>query len=500
MDNNLGKPASRSKETVISPLIMTLLETLESEDVLYCHWKSNDKLELSAIAETDLDLLIDRAQAWHFTRILVDAGFKQAVAPQGRRIHGIIDYFGYDELLQAFVHVHAHYQLVLGHDTSKNYRLPIEQAFLQSSRRSGLFRVPAPCFDYIVLVIRVALKRLTWDSLLIRNSRVSDGERKELDWLRRQVSDELVSSCLESNLPFLSRETFNHCERPLFDDVPIVWRVWAGHKLLVSLGAFGRRSRPCDVMLKFARRIRWAVDRKILKRSDRYRLANGGLFVAFVGGDGAGKSSAIEQLDNVLSVKFDVLRLHLGKPPKSLTTWFVRATLKIGSILGFHQYVDHTLRFDTQRMSTFAGYACLLRETCMARDRYLAYRRALRFATNGGLVLCDRFPLPSVQLMDGPVVEQLAGDKSASRRVQWLKTIEESFYERIVTPEFLFVLKVDPDTAVARKPEENETFVRMRSDEIWRVADTIPDAQVIDTSDSMESVSKRIWRRVWTGI
>ena len=31
-----------------------------------------------------------------------------------------------------FVHVHAHFSLVLGDDTTKNFRLPIEDAYLEA--------------------------------------------------------------------------------------------------------------------------------------------------------------------------------------------------------------------------------------------------------------------------------------------------------------------------------------------------------------------------------
>lgn len=498
--NKLIDPEVPATTRIVPRLIAELLATLRSENILYCHWKSNDKLELTAVAETDLDLLVSREQAERFTRILKEAGFKQALAPEERRICGIIDYFGYDEPTRKFVHVHAHYQLVLGHDATKNYRLPIEQAFLESSRRSGLFRVPAPHFDYIVLVIRIILKRCTWDAILIRHGRLSAAEREELDYLRRRVSPESLSSCLERHLPFLPEAVFRDCERSLEAERPIATRILAGHRLLGALGAFGRRPRSHVVLLKIVRRIAWGVRRRLLGRTERYRFVNGGAFVAFVGGDGAGKSSAIAELDRRLAGegKFDVLRLHLGKPPRSLVTSATRAVLKIGRALGRRPYVDHAVRYDAAWNGAFAGYACLIREVCTARDRYLAYRRGLRHASAGGVVLCDRFPLAPVRLMDGPVVAQLAGDRVDERGVRHLQAIEERYYDRIVSPELLFVLKIDPDTAVARKPEESEQFVRIRSEEIWRVADEIPGARVIDTSIPLERLSSLVWDEVWT--
>jgi hypothetical protein len=41
------------------------------------------------------------------------------------QLPGVLDYYGYDWEAQRFVHVHAHYQLILGHGATKNYHIPI---------------------------------------------------------------------------------------------------------------------------------------------------------------------------------------------------------------------------------------------------------------------------------------------------------------------------------------------------------------------------------------
>ena len=79
------------------------------------------------------------------------------------------------------VHVHAHFQLILGNDLSKNYRLPLEQDYLRSSVQQDLFRIPAPEFELVVLVIRMVLKHSTWDSILMRHGQLSPSERDELN-------------------------------------------------------------------------------------------------------------------------------------------------------------------------------------------------------------------------------------------------------------------------------------------------------------------------------
>ena len=68
-----------------------------------------------------------------FLAVLAALGFKQA-RPQrrGRQVPGVVHYYGLDQPTGTLVHVDAQAQLVLGDDTTKNVRLPIERAYLAS--------------------------------------------------------------------------------------------------------------------------------------------------------------------------------------------------------------------------------------------------------------------------------------------------------------------------------------------------------------------------------
>jgi hypothetical protein len=83
-----------------------------------------------------------------FTEILYRLDFREARSDLDGRLPGILNYYGFDTGTGRLIHVHAHYQLVLGSDLSKNYRIPIERAYLDSSVQTELFRVPAPEFNW----------------------------------------------------------------------------------------------------------------------------------------------------------------------------------------------------------------------------------------------------------------------------------------------------------------------------------------------------------------
>jgi hypothetical protein len=294
-------------------LVRKLCQMLEAEGIVYCHWKSNVALERSATGDNDLDLLVDRGSVQRFTEVLWRCGFKEARLPSARQIPGILDYHGYDPESDRLVHVHAHYQLVLGHDATKNYHLPIEKPFLASSTQRELFFVPAPEWEFVVFVIRMALKHSTWVAILGRQTGLSAGEREELVYLQARVNNTQVRQILAEHLPFVETVVFEAYVRSLQPGCATWVRFRAGQRLKNSLGPCARRRPIVDEWLKLWRYLLWGVVQgRVLKRAPRRRLASGGLLVAIVGGDGAGKSSAVDALCAWLPGSFDVRKVHMG--------------------------------------------------------------------------------------------------------------------------------------------------------------------------------------------
>ena len=101
-------------------------------------------------------------------RIVHSLGFRPARPNGPRQIPGVVDYFAPDLGIGKVIHIHAHYRLVLGDDISKNYRLPIESAYIASASDDGSLPVPAPEFEYVLLILRMALKHCPWDAQLAR--------------------------------------------------------------------------------------------------------------------------------------------------------------------------------------------------------------------------------------------------------------------------------------------------------------------------------------------
>jgi len=482
-------------------LIRRFCESLDQEGINYCHWKSNAALDRSAQGKNDLDLLVKRSDAARFTEILSRYGFKETFNPAGLKLPGIVNFYGYDHEAEKFVHAHVHYQLVMGHDLNKNVHLPIEEPYLATAFRNGLFKVPAPEFELILLAIRMVLKHSSWDNILTRQGSLSKSETQELAYLQARSDRTQIRDLLEQYLPNIDMDLFDACIRSIQPGCPVGDRIKTASKLQKKLNAYMRYPQLIDLYLKFWRRLVAGLRRRISRHTPKAHFSGGGVLIAIVGGDGAGKSTAVDELYAWLSDRFDVIKIHMGKPPWSLTTIVVRGILKIGRSLGLYPFSKAPLEYTPDTNSiTFPGYPWLIREVCTARDRYLTYVKARRFAANGGIVLCDRFPLSQVQIMDGPQIERMSSAKQKNWFIKYLMKMETKYYRPILLPDLLIVLKVHPETAVIRKANESESSVRARSSEIWELDLRETPAHVIDANRSKTEVLSNLKALIWSEI
>lgn len=495
----------------VLPLVQKLCEALNTESINYCHWKSNDMLARSASGENDLDLLISRADGTRFAEILFRLGFKQATAPAEKQMPGVLNYYGYDQDAEKWVHVHAHYQLIMGHDMTKNFRLAIEKPYLESAIQGNLFRVPAVEFEYAVFIIRMVLKHATWDAILGREGKLNSSERRELAYLQTRIEQERVNEILQDLLPHVGVDFFRNCVEVLQPGCPLWRRVKTGHELQVRLRTSAVYSIPVDTFLKLWRRMILLLRRRIFKSSSKYQLEIGGAIIALLGGDGAGKTTAVDGLRVWLSRHFRVTKIHMGKPAWSWLTMTVRFFLKIGQILRLYPLeasFEETLQ---QKSRVSPGYPYLIREVCRARDRYWTYVKARRLSAQGTLVILDRFPLPQIEIMDGaqarqfirrlqegPRAKQFLAPRQDSRFARFLVKLEERYYRQIMLPELMIVLRLNPEIAVQRKTDEDARSVQVRSTEIWKLNWEGMDVHVIDASQSKAEVASEIKALIWS--
>ncbi|WP_091325812.1 hypothetical protein [Geodermatophilus ruber] len=486
--------------TVPLRLVEELCSRLRDTGVSYCHWKSTDMLHLSASGVNDLDLLVDRRHLPAFLGVLAACGFKQARPRRGRQVPGVVHYYGLDARTGTLVHVDAQAQLVLGDDTTKSVRLPIEQAYLASCTQGPLFPVPAPVFELAVLVVRLALKHATWDAAAFGLAPLRPAERRELQYLSARVDDEVLRRVVEVHLPWIGWGDWSRYHRALLDGAPLRACLPAGRAVVRGVGDLMRRRPAVDTALRCGRRVEWGVRHYVLGQRNTKRLVAGGSVVAVVGGDGAGKSTLTNGLAGWLGGAFDTRVVHMGKPPRGPANLVVKGALTAARRAGLLPGWLPNYPTPAEHRGRFPGHAWLLWQLVTATDRRRQHRRVRSLAGRGVLVVCDRFPVDQVTRMDGPRTRWVPteGVPALARR---LVRAEQRAYAAIAPPDLLVVLRVDPDTAVARKlgvdPAE---FVRPRSAEVFAADWHATGAVVLDAARPADDVLAQARSAVWANL
>jgi thymidylate kinase len=217
------------------------------------------------------------------------------------------------------------------------------------------------------------------------------------------------------------------------------------------------------------------------------RLAGGGVVVALIGGDGSGKSTCARELAAWLGPAFPAMQAHLGNPPRSLLTLVAGGALK----------VQHRLERLRQRAPKTGSFLELFRHLCTARDRFRLYEKVRRFAVSGGIAVCERYPVLQNRKLVGPCIPELLPPEPGAL-ANLLQAAEASYYTRMLSPDVLCVLRLDPELAVIRKPEEPADYVRTRGRIIWETDWSSTQARVLDASQPLPEVLRRLKAIVWS--
>jgi len=176
------------------------------------------------------------------------------------------------------------------------------------------------------------------------------------------------------------------------------------------------------------------------------RSANGGMVLALVGGDEAGTDCGTRELRGWLAAHLVTMHAPLRRPPRSLLSAIADVAFKGEGMI-------HRLIGSGPPLGTPIE---MLGHLCTARARFRWYRKAQRVAVRGGVAICDGYPLPQNRHLLGPCIAQ-AASRPSSWWAELLASWERRYYDMILPPHAVCVLRVDPDSAVNRGPEEPDS-------------------------------------------
>lgn len=478
-------------------LIKKFLEELNSENIPYVHWKSNTNIKDALNGFDDLDILIDPSSLKKTKEVLRLFKFVRAFSKKDNWQSGIVNYVGLDINSQKLVHVHLHYELTLGYDYDKCFSLPILKSYLRhTTYYKKTISLPSYENEYCILVIRLILKNcLTPFILNLPNKQLSlifsskslgivrGSSYNEFLDLKSKVDQEKIKNIFLNELHFLDFNVFKFCEDTLSNNNSIFSFFKAGIRLKRDLAQYRSGGELISFIksffrLNYARISIFLNNLGITKYITGKKPQNGGRIIAFIGGDGSGKSTTIERLKKTLSKQFAVESIHIGKPKSSLQGFLFKFFGKLFSVFGL------------KNISKAFIYISI------AINRKYEFKKACKLRDKGVIVLQDRMPLNCITAMDSPKVHTLLNG-----RFKTLSKYEKKQYEYISGVDKLFVLKLNPELALKRRPYDNPEELRIRSGQIWEKSWSQKYITTIDTNDNnINQVQKIVLTNIWDNI
>jgi len=489
-------------------VLRALFDRLHAEDVRYCHWKSNEHLAASFAGATDVDVLFDRRAIIPLTRALGDIGFKRFVVKPGRGYPGIEDYVGFDRATGTLTHLHVHYQLTLGEKFLKGHRLPWEERYLSSRVWNREFEIYTadPHLELTALLVRAVMKLRWRDSFkeTFGSPFITGGMRRELAWLRERVTDDrlvetardlvgepaarLLPALLAEGRPSVRRlRAFGTRINPALDEYRLYTSNAAGLHML------GR-----ELSIVWWKLRNWYVGAPT--QSTR-TAPQGGLTVALLGPDGAGKSTVTGAIASWLAREVAVVTTYGGSgkgsaalPRRAMQT--VAALWRRGSRSG---------QAAVPVVPSEGGHPSLARLAwilSLSRERLRRARAARRAKGLGMVVLSDRFPQSQFPgWNDGPRLTQWieAGPwlvRRAARRER-----DAFIAVELSPPDLVIKLNITPEAALTRKPETPVDQVH-RGVDLLRRLKFPPTTRVVDLNaeEPLEAVVLLAKQAVWDAL
>jgi hypothetical protein len=490
-------PARGRSPSICAPFA-SLLDVFQSEHVNYCYWKGTRRVSRVLSGNSDLDLLIERADRPRAAIILDRLGFKHWPDAPGRDQPALMSYLCYDGEGERFCHVHLHFRLVLGHALLKNFRFPAEEAFLSRSvlHSSLPIRVLDPTDEALLLIVRANLEMSPTDAVAARRWR--ELERKYADDLAHVV---VQAEAVRSRAAELfSPATASAIAERLSIEQPRERRL--RRAIMQELSTFRMYGGVESAARSGWRALLWGVgalnERHFsAPRLMRRRAPGGGVLIAFVGVDGSGKSTQVGEARRWLGTEIDVLRLYFGSGDGRASLLFrpFKAASRIAAamIRVKPKGASHG-QISDRPPGLFYSTLFAIWAIAVALDKHAKLIAAQRAIARGFVVVTDRYPQDEIlEFNDGPLLHRLPHAPS------WLKRVEASVYaaSRRAPPDLVIKLRVGPAAVARREPNMNGDIILQRVK--WLSELRFPGSRMItiDGERPREEVTSIARKAIW---
>ena len=465
--------------------------------IKYCHWKSNEHLAAGLNGETDLDILLDKSFNNQVCHIFKSLDFLPCKSQYGSRYPNVEDWIGFDKETGKLIHIHLHYTMITGHKGMKEYYLPWSTDVLNTriiDEQSGIY-ISDPNWEIITLYTRICLKATFSQKEKARNESYQTDEDivREIEFLKKHVEWNKVRSNLylyykESSSVILEIMKESEINPSKFLELVNV--------IEVEMKPYNRYGSLTTALLKHYYRLvitamAWLKRKKnhtcILRKTPKSQK---GIVIAFLGQDGAGKSTITEEIEKWLKWKLEVRRFYLGSGDHFMS-WEKKLQGKLADS-----------RFPLLKL--FQSFLAVTIYCKISRRVLRDVKRANYYSSKGGIALFDRFPqvlYPNIN--DGPKIRYRFVQKSTSFILKTTLKIFANIEERNLkdavcySPKVVIKLILPPEESIRRKPQENIELIRKKHEIIKSLQFDNSHVYEIDATDFFDKELIRIKNIIW---
>lgn len=476
-----------------------------NKKIVYIHWKSNEHLEAGLNGLTDLDILINRTDRDSGLNILRSVGFIPFRSQFGSRYPDVEDWIGLDDITGKLVHVHLHFRLLTGHRGLKEYDLPWTELALSSrikDQETGVYTMN-PNLEILTLYTRIGLK-----ATYIQQIKACANIKGLCNSFNGNLKNEI--GYLSDRVDWSEVENF---ARQFYKDStsPIMIIIQSGTNLtntqFLALHKISRKvmRNKCryPIYLLFFLRLYYFIATHLLfllKQKCGFNLisrkvmdSQKGLTVAFVGQDGAGKSTLSKDIEKWLTWKIDVTRYYMGSG-ENYHPWQKKLKKKLKESKNvICIFLKHILG-----LSILLSYSKRVKKITKWSQKY---------TEKGGIVLYDRFPQVQFNgINDGPKIRDYAKSKINNpllcKLINYFANKEEAnlIAASNITPNVVFKLMLPLEESMKRKPHEDMIAVEKKNKIVADLLFNGSEVYEIDAKQEIKQELLQVKHLIWKHI
>lgn len=483
--------------------IEKMLIAFETNNIIYCHWKSNEHLEEALLGDTDLDILFLPEQRNKLDIILNECGLKRFRSLPLMQYNAIEDYIGFDKDTAKIWHLHLHYQMTLGEKHLKGYTItPWNSYILEHRQLDKLGIYTSSCeIELVLLIVRIALKKRMRDF----GKKIGKDDLIEFVWLSNRVNFDLLLKFAKDMLDEqAAKEILEISKKGLRNKNQLskLQRI-----LRKDLKLFTGYSRISSRYMRTKREIFWllgGVKRRLgieSVKANRRISPSGGCVVALLGCDGAGKSTTLAYVKKEFQKKLDVVTVYFGSGDGSSS--LLRKPMKLVAKRVGGKGLGHTVEKEYENKDKISlkakmySFAKVLWAITLAQEKKAKLKKMTKARNASMLVLTDRYPQTEISgFSDGPLLTKYSTNtKGLMKKIsEWEYNIYKSAY--VNPPDLVIKLMVPTEIAISRKPEMTVDEIENKK-RVVMAMNASRHSVIIDTSREMTKSFSDVMEEIW---